>query len=525
MYCKKINTFGFSELKLTITMKLKNLTASLFIAFILPAILLSQSENIDLAMMYKIKQEGIKNSQIENLAYELTDLIGPRLTGSTGFNRGMEWAKNKMEELGFQNVKIEAAGNFNNSGWDNLKTYAAMTAPYYSNFACNPVAWTGSTNGAVKGEVIYLDIRSDDDFERFRGKLAGKIVLLPSRQQYEVTFEPLASRLTDEQLDALSKSDMNVDRPNNMTAVAIPVSNRININDFVNEEKAAVVLNNMGMFNVPRASGASYKKGDKEPVAQLALPVEAHGRLERLLQHNVPVEMEVEILNRFFDSPAIYNIFGEIPGTDKVLKDEVVVIGAHLDSWHGGTGAADNAAGCVVMIEALRIIKALNTAPKRTIRVALWGGEEQGLLGSRGYVDKYLADLITKERKPDFNKFAGYFNMDNGTGKYRGIYLQENDLVRPIFEEWMKPFADMGMTTISPNNTGGTDHLPFNNLGLPGFQFIQDRIEYERGYHTVMDTYDRLIMTDLKHNAVITAAFAWNAANRPVKLPAKPVMP
>jgi len=504
-------------------MKLKNLTTALFMIFILPAILLSQSENVDLAMMYKIKQEGIKNSQVENLAYELTDLIGPRLTGSTGFNRGMEWAKNKMEELGFQNVKIEAAGNFIQSGWDNLKTYAAMTAPYYANFACNPIAWTGSTNGAVKSEVIYLDIRSEADFAKYRGRLSGKIILLPSTQQYEATFEPLASRLTDEQLNTLSKSNLNI----SVRAIAMPTQPNLRnrINDFVNEEKAAVVLNNIGMFNVPRATGWSYRRGDKEPVAQLALPVEAHGRLERLLQNNVPVEMEVEILNKFFDSPTIYNVFGEIPGTDRVLKDEVVIIGAHLDSWHGGTGAADNAAGCVVMIEALRIIKALNAAPKRTIRVALWGGEEQGLLGSRGYVDKYLADPITKERKPDFNKFAGYFNMDNGTGKYRGIYLQENDLVRPIFEEWMKPFADMGMTTISPNNTGGTDHLAFNNLGLPGFQFIQDRIEYDRGYHTVMDTYDRLIMTDLKHNAVITAAFAWNAANRPVKLPAKPTMP
>jgi hypothetical protein len=505
-------------------MKLKQLTASLFIMFILPAILLSQGENIDLVMMYKIKQEGIKNSQIENLAYELTDLIGPRLTGSTGFNRGMEWAKNKMEELGFQNVRIEAAGNFDRSGWDNLKTYAAMTAPYYVNFACTPVAWTGSTNGAVKGEVIYLDIRSEADFAKYRGRLAGKIVLLPSTQQYEPLFEPLATRFTDEQLNEMAKSELN--RPVNwFTAVPTQASLRNRINEFITEEKPAVVLNNQGLFNVPRTTGAAYRMGDAEPVAQLVLPVEAYGRMERLLKNNVAVEMEVEIQNRFFDSPTIYNVFGEIPGTDRVLKDEIVMIGAHLDSWHGGTGAADNASGCVVMIEALRIIKALNAAPKRTIVVALWGGEEQGLLGSRFYADKYLADSRTKERKPAFDKFAGYFNMDNGTGKYRGIYLQENDLVRPIFEEWMKPFADMGMTAISPNNTGGTDHLSFSNLGLPAFQFIQDRIEYNRGYHTVMDTYDRLIITDLKHNAVITAAFAWNAANRPVKLPSKPVMP
>ena len=507
-------------------MKFKKIIALLLMTFILPAILLSQNENIDLAMMYKIKQEGIKNSQIENLSYELTDMIGPRLTGSTGFNRSMEWAKNKMEELGFQNVKIEAAGNFNYSGWDNLKTYAAMTLPYYSNFACNPIAWTGSTNGAIKSEVVYLDIKSEADFAKYRGRLSGKIVLLSSTQQYETLFEPFATRYTDEQLNEMSKSTMNRARSANAPSVVNSQAIlRNRINNFVNEEKVAVVLSNMGVFNVVRSTGMPYRIGDKEPVAQLALPVEAHGRLERLLQNGVSVEMEVEILNNFFDSPAVYNVFGEIPGTDKVLKNEVVMIGAHLDSWHGGTGATDNASGCVVMIEALRILKALNAAPKRTIRVALWGGEEQGLLGSKWYVNEYLADLLTKERKPDFDKFAGYFNMDNGTGKYRGIYLQENDLVRPIFEEWMKPFADMGMTTISPNNTGGTDHLSFDNIGLPGFQFIQDRIEYGRSYHTAMDTYDRLIMTDLKHNAVITAAFAWNAANRLVKLPSKPTIP
>ncbi|MDR2886678.1 MAG: M20/M25/M40 family metallo-hydrolase [Bacteroidales bacterium] len=509
-------------------MKQKNLTTALFMMFIMPAILLSQSENIDLEMMYKIKQEGLKNSQVENFAYGLTDLTGPRLTGSSGFRRGMEWAEKTMKELGFQNVRIEAAGDIEMSGWDNLKTYAAMTAPYYANFACNPMAWTGSTNGAVRGGVVYVDIRSEADFAKYRGALAGKIVLLSSLQQYEVSFEPLASRLSSEQLRAMSASRANMQaaRPQagNPAAQAIELRNKIN--EFMNSEKVAVVLNNGGMFNVVRSAGRPYRKtAGVEPVAQLNLAVEAHGRIERLLQHGVAVEMEVEIQNSFFDSPTVYNVFGEITGTDKVLKDEVVMIGAHLDSWHGGTGAADNASGCVVMVEALRILKALNASPKRTIRVALWGGEEQGLFGSRFYANRHLGNPVTKERKPGFDKFAGYFNMDNGTGKYRGIYLQENDLVRPIFEQWMKPFADMGMATISPNYTGGTDHLAFDNLGLPGFQFIQDGIEYGRGYHTVMDTYDRLDMTDLRHNAVITAAFAWNAANRHVKLPAKPAMP
>ena len=508
-------------------MKVRNLAAAVIFMFLLPALVMSQGENVDLSMIYKIKQEGFKSSRIEELAFGLTDLTGPRLTGSTGINRGNEWAKKKMEELGFQNVRIEEAGDFRNGGWDNLKTYAAMTEPYYVNFACNPVAWTGSTNGPVKGEVVYIDVKTEDDLGKYKGKLAGKIVLLPSTSGYEVRFEPLASRLTDERLAEMSKAVMprNGRRaPFDYSAYAAQRALQNKISDFLSNEGASVVLNGSGTFNVPRSNGASYQYGNKEPVAQLNLPVEAHGRMERLLKNKVPVTMEIEILNRFFDSPGIYNVIGEIPGTDKVLKNEIVLLGAHIDSWHGGTGAADNASGCIVMMEALRILKSIDAAPKRTIRVALWGGEEQGLLGSGGYVDKYLVDNKTSEHKPGYEKFAGYFNMDNGTGKYRGIYLQENDLMRPVFEEWLIPFHDMGATTVTINNTTGTDHLSFNSVGLPAFQFIQDAIEYGRGYHSVMDTYERLVMDDLKHNAVITAAFAYNAAMRPVKIPAKPVL-
>jgi Zn-dependent M28 family amino/carboxypeptidase len=299
---------------------------------------------------------------------------------------------------------------------------------------------------------------------------------------------------------------------------------RTKISEFLKSEEAAVILNNSGTFNVPMSNGANFTTGTKEPIAELNLPIEDHGRMERLLRHNIPVEMEVEIQNKFFDSPTVYNVIGEIPGTDKLLKNEIVMVGAHIDSWHGGTGAADNASGCIVMMEALRILKNLDVAPRRTIRIALWGGEEQGFNGSHGYVEKYLVDPKTKEHKPDFEKFAGYFNMDNGSGKYRGIHLQENELVRPIFEEWLKPFADMGCSTITIRNTSGTDHLSFDAVGLPGFQFIQDEIEYERGFHTVMDTYERLVMADLKQNAVITASFVYNAAMRNAKLPGKPVM-
>jgi Zn-dependent M28 family amino/carboxypeptidase len=289
-------------------------------------------------------------------------------------------------------------------------------------------------------------------------------------------------------------------------------------------EGAAVIINNSGTYNIPRSNGGGYNSGEKEPVAELNLPMEAHGRMERLIRNKVPVEMEVEILNKFFASPKIFNVIGEIPGTDKLLKNEVVLLGAHIDSWHGGTGAADNASGCVVMMEALRILKSLNVAPRRTIRVALWGGEEQGLNGSRGYVEKYLVDPKTKAKKPDFDKFCVYFNMDNGSGRYRGVYLQQNEMARPIFEELLKPFESLGCTTIAIRNTGGTDHQSFDRVGLPGFQFIQDEIEYGRTYHTVMDTYERLVLSDLRINAIITASLAYHAAMRNDKFPGKPVM-
>ena len=508
-------------------MKLLKLSPLFMLIFLLPFTAAAQDEPVDLTMIYKIKQEGLKNSSIEDLAFGLTDFTGPRLTCSSGYTRGNEWAKKKMEELGFQNVRIEPAGTLPSGGWDNLKTYAAMTSPYYVSFACNPVAWTGSTGGLIKSDVVLVDIKDEKELENYTGKLKGKIVLLPSTSPYEVSFDPLASRLTDDQLRDLAMGiapQRNRRQGPDWNAMRAQRALQMKIRDFAAGEGALLILNSAGTFNVPRSNGTRYKAGAPEPIAELNLPVEDHGRMERILRHQMPVEMEVEITNKFISDTTIYNVIGEIPGTDKMLKNEIVLVGAHIDSWHGGTGAADNASGCVVMMEALRILKSLNVAPKRTIRVALWGGEEQGLYGSRGYVKKYLADPETREHKPDYDKFSCYFNMDNGSGKYRGIYLQENEMVRPIFEAWLKPFTDMGASTISIRNTGGTDHLSFDAIGLPGFQFIQDEIEYGRGYHTTMDTFERLIMADLKQNAIITASFVYNAAMRTAKLPGKPAM-
>jgi len=514
---------------MTIAMKIKRISISICLLLVMPLWLSAQTEKVDLEMIYKIKQEGMNNSKVGDLAFGMTDLLGPRLTGSTGGARANEWAKQKMEEFGFQNVRIEAARDFNRGGWDNLKAYAAMTAPYYNNFACNPVAWTGSTNGPIKGEVVIVDVKTEADLDKYKGTLNGKIVLLPSTTTYEISYEPLASRYTDEQLEALTaESGSPMGRrprmPFDMAALMAQRQLRAKVSEMLKSEGVLVILNSAGTYNIPRSTGIGFNAGDPEPIAELNLPIEAHGRIERLIRKDVPVEMEIEIRNKFIPAPKVYNVIGEIPGTDKVLKNEVVLIGAHYDSWHGGTGAADDASGCIVMMEALRILKALNVAPKRTIRVALWGGEEQGLIGSRGYVDKYLVDPATYANKPDFDRFAAYFNMDNGTGRYRGIYLQLNEMVRPIFEEWLKPFESLGCSTIAIRNTGGTDHQSFDRYGLPAFQFIQDEVEYSRGYHSVMDTYERLVMADLRINAIITASFAYNAAMRDQKLPRKPEM-
>ena len=506
----------------------KLLLSLLVIALLSPINVFAQTEKLDLEMVYKIKQEGLKYSQMEDLAFWMTDYLGPRLTASNGKKGANEWTKKWMEDLGLDNVRIEVARPFDRGGWDNLKSYAALTTPYYTNFAVTPKAWTGSTNGLIKGKPVLVDVKNEADFDRYRGQLKGKIAILPSSSTYEVSFEPLASRYTDEELEEITMArtggrnrfgNFNMDEYRRMRMLQRQIST------FLQEEDVAVLVNGSGFFNVPRSTGANYTAGDPEPPAEINLPAEAHGRIVRLMQHDVDIEMEIEIENKFYESNSVTNVIGEIKGSDPKLKDQVVLIGGHLDSWHAGTGAADNASGCMVMMEAMRILKTLDIKPRRTIRIALWGGEEQGLHGSRGYAEKYLQDPESKKMKDGYNNFALYLNMDNGTGKFRGIYTQENEMAAPIFEEWLKPFADMGCSTVTKRTTSGTDHLSFDALGLPAFQFIQDEIEYGRGYHTNMDTYERLIMSDLRHNAVVVAAMVYQAAMRDEMLPRKPKTP
>ncbi len=477
----------------------------------------------------KIKAEGLGHSQIDELSQYLTDFVGSRLTASKQKRRADALVVEKLKEMGFANARSEFAAEFTRGGWDVVKTYAAMTAPYYCAFSVNPRAWSGSTDGLVKGECTIFNVQTKEDLEKYRGKVAGKILLVPSTQQNnEINFKPLASRYDEEQLEALTQDN----RANMRNRFGGPgrmpfdframMELRQIMTSFYAEEKPLCVVNASGSYNVPGGSGVNYRAGDPEPVPEINMPLEDHNRMVRLIQNGKEVEMELELINEFSDDKEVRNIYAEIPGTDPKLKDEIILIGGHFDSWHGGTGAADNASGCIVMIEAMRILKELGFKPKRTIRLALWGGEEQGLFGSRGYMEQYL--MKGQKKLPGFDKFALYLNMDNGSGRFRGIYLERNDAAFEFFEAWMKYIKPLGFEYLSPRTTGGTDHQTFSRIGLPAYQFIQDELEYGRTYHTIMDTYERLSISDLKTDATIVAWLVACAANDPGRIPVYPAV-
>lgn len=480
-------------------------------------------------LAYKVKNEGFAKSKVEEMAQFMTDDMGPRLAASQLKLRAEKMVIEYLKELGFSNVSSEYAFDFAKGGWDNEMNYVAMTAPYYTSFAGNPKAWSGSTNGLVKGECVLIEAQTIADVDKYKGKLAGKIVIMPATQTYQMNFNPLATRFTEEELAVLAQDPRPTSNSRipsiNRGGVSLSREVQTAITNMLAQEKPLAIISGGGTFNVPSARGVSYKVGDPEPTPEVILPIEDHGRMARMLAKGEKVEMELNIKNTFTDNQRINNVFAEIPGSDPKLKNEVVLIGAHFDSWHGGTGGADNASGCIVMMEALRIIKDLGIKPKRTIRLALWGGEEQGLYGSYGYANSYLLDRKNNKVKSDYEKFALYLNMDNGSGRFRGIYLEENDQALPFFEAWKRPIESLGFTTLTLRRTSGTDHMTFNGIGLPAYQFIQDELEYNRTYHTVMDTYERLSLSDLRTDAVIVAWLAMCAAMDEDRIPVKPGYP
>ncbi len=491
----------------------------LFIIFlwIAPIVIHAQVEKVDLKVIEQIKQEGYQNSGINEFTIQLVDAIGPRLSGSSQLAKANQWAKSQLQEIGLSNVRIEPWGEFG-KGWENEKFYIAMTSPYYQPLIAVPQAWSGSTNGLIRTNVVVLDIKNTDDFEKYRGKLQGKVVTSPIAKDLPISFEPMASRFTDEQLEnlrSLPEQQQGGRRMRDFVDFAAIREMTNQINEFLKEEGVAAIINSSGSFGTVRSAGGS--RTVENPLPQVDMTYEHHARMVRLLERGIDVEIELEIRNRFLEDDLMgYNVIGEIPGTDRRLKNQVVMIGAHIDTWHVG-GGNDNGAGVVVMMEAMRILKAIGVKPRRTIKIGLWGSEEQGLLGARGYVRDYLFDNEIK--KPGFDKFSAYYNIDYGSGKIRGIYTMGNDALTPIFEAWIKPLEDLGVTTVSPRSSGGSDHVSFNSAGVNGLPFIQDRLDYGRGYHTNMDTYERMSIEDMKQIATVVAVFVYHTAQRDQLLP------
>jgi carboxypeptidase Q len=492
------------------------------------------TENIDLAALAKIRDEGLKRSKVMDVASYLTDVYGARLTGSPNIKAAGDWTLKQLKDWGMTNPRYEVWGPFGR-GWSNEKITARVVAPNPYPLIAYSGAWSPGTKGPVTGDVVVVEIDSVSHFERYRGKLAGKWVMLAETPAIRAHFTAMARRFSDTQLDSMAVLELEQEggRGGGRRGGRGPSA------EFVRERTAFLVAEKVAGELRPgtgRSDGGSLSvgsTGQRQPNAVQGIPTiviasEQYGRIARTLAKGVPVKVEIDAQNRFYDVDLnSFNIVADIPGTDPRLRDELVMLGAHFDSWHSGSGATDNAAGSAVMLEALRILKSTGLPMRRTVRLALWTGEEQGLLGSRAFVTEHFGTMDTVaglKTKPGHAKLSAYFNMDNGTGAMRGVYAQGNAAVRPIFQQWMEPLKDLGMRVTTIRSTGSTDHASFDRVGLPGFQFIQDPIEYSTfTHHSNQDQYDRLQAEDLMKNAVIVASFVYLTANRDEKLPRKPV--
>ncbi|HEX6315719.1 MAG TPA: M20/M25/M40 family metallo-hydrolase [Gemmatimonadaceae bacterium] len=492
-------------------------------------------EPVNEAAIERIKAEGLERSQVMETASWLTDVFGARLTGSPNIKAAGEWAAKKLTEWGMVNAKLEPWGYFGR-GWTNDRLSLHVIAPTPWPVIAYAAAWTPGTNGTVTGDVVRLEADSAPDLARYRGKLRNAFVMLAPTRQLNPRFAPDAERYTQAELDSMAALGPPPARGGGPGrggrgggAGSGPSFTQQRTQFLIDEGIAAIIQPGSGNSSMGTVfTGGSGSRDPRNPTRLLTLILapEHYNRIDRIMQKGTPVRMEANVKNTFHDQDLnAFNIVAEIPGSDPRLKDELVMLGAHFDSWHAGTGATDNAAGSAVMMEAMRILKASGLPLKRTVRIALWTGEENGLLGSRAYVRSTFGvpgDTLYPV-KPAHEKFSGYFNVDNGTGKIRGVYLQGNEAVKPIFSAWMKPFDSLGTRTVTIRNTGGTDHLAFDGAGLPGWQFIQDEVEYgSRTHHSNMDVFDRLVADDMKHNATVVAAFVYLAANRDEKLPRKP---
>ncbi len=516
----------------------------------------------------KIRDEGLNHSEVMQTLSYLSDVIGERLTGSPNLKHANEWTKDTLTKWGLKNAQLVAWGPFGR-GWELKDFKAEVVSPYTFPVIAYPKAWSPSTNGAVTGDVVYLDAKTDADLEKYKGKLNGKIVLVSDPRELKADFTGMGSRLTDEELTKMAAAPDPANAPQRPALSQEQIQNRLKgfvdaakRMNFLQQEGAAVLIDNsrngsggtvfvqsaavaqeipanpLEMFTSRTRLQPYQKEAESKMIPQVTMATEDYNRLVRMINFGTPVKMTVDVKAQYHDEdPMVYNTTAEIPGTDPALKDQLVMLGGHMDSWHAGTGATDNGAGVAVAMEAVRILQAAGLKPRRTIRVALWTGEEQGLLGSRAYVKQKFGEMQNQSataafgmggnrgtlvKGADYDKLSAYYNLDNGTGKIRGVYLQGNSAVAPIFKTWLAPFNDLGATTLTLSNTGGTDHLSFDAIGLPGFQFIQDEIEYSsRTHHSNQDVFDRIQADDLKQAATIMAAFIYQTAMMDEKMPRK----
>ena len=530
----------------------------------------------------RIRDEGLNRSQVMQTLNQLTNVIGPRLTGSPGMRRANEWTRDTLAKWGLVNSHMEPWGTFGR-GWQLKHFSAEVVEPQVFPLNAYPKAWSPATRGPLTAEVVYVEAKDLQGLQKFKGTLRGKIILNGASRDLTAHFDPDATRRTEKQLLELANAPDPSTRPERPRTTpeqrAMTLFNAQKLN-FFQDEGAALLLDpsrgddgtifvqqvavpqpvpaderaRFAMLNRDPDAPRQIRAWDKDVPAfapQLTLSIEQYNRLAHMLEAGERVRMSVNLDAQFLDQDlTAYNTVAEIPGTD--LKDEVVMLGGHLDSWHGATGATDNAAGVAVAMEAVRIIKTLGLQPRRTIRIALWSGEEQGLLGSRAYVEQHFGKLETPAptprptppgaaegqpvaqptpalararlvTRPEYDKLSAYFNLDNGTGRIRGVYMQGNESVRALFRQWLAPFADTGAQTLTLSNTGSTDHVSFDTIGLPGFQFIQDEVDYStRTHHSTQDTYERIQPDDVKQAAAIMAAFVYQAAMLDAKLPRKP---
>ena len=516
------------------------------------------TEQLDLNAYGRIREEGLTHSHVMEFGSALADDIGGRLTGSPNMQKANAWTRDELTRLGLVNAHLEDWGEFG-MGWQQINTWVRMTAPDTAPFIAQATPWSPATSGPVSGEAVSVVLDEEKDFDKYKGKLAGKIVLLGEMRDVPPVDNPLFERYTDKQLEEIAQypdAGANRDMERRIQQYVKRLAMKDKVPAFLAEEKVAgVVLPSRDGKNSGGSGGTffddngaalgskPYKKDMAVKIPVVVTAIENYGRVYRLLKQHVPVTLEMNVETKFTgDQQHGFDTVAEIPGVDPKLKDQVVMVGGHLDSWASATGATDNGAGSIVAMEVVRILKAIDAHPRRTIRIALWSGEEQGLFGSKGYVKQHfgsfplatdpesmkMPEFLRKaggpiETRPEWKTLDAYFNVDNGSGKARGIYLQGNAAEAPIFQQWIAPLKDLGVTTITMRNTGGTDHLSFDAVGLPGFQFIQDPLDYEsRTHHSNMDTYERLQPGDLAQLATVEAIFVYNAAMRDEMMPRKP---